>query len=553
MAELQRLVRRKAKKKSRFNEQDYQREKQLRLQQLQGLSMFVDMTDHGKQDRIDRCENDIWEFARTYFPHYFVTETQADWHKTLHEASELKETLVAMAAPRGFAKSTFISFLKPLWWMIYQKRFFILLIMENESKAEMQTWRMLLELQHNERLRNDFGVLVSDVAARGDFATIANGDRPNATRIRALGTGMSARGIVSGQFRPDAIICDDLEDRALARNPARVAELLNLVLSDYLGSTSAEDWIFIWIGTIICRGSALDKILSDEEEVSQELNEHEVQEDEEAEDEQEDQAVVRYIFRAIERNDDGTERSTWEERHPIRKLRRRRRIMKWRFGAEYQNEPREEGGKFKESWFRHWATWPPDFDPRLVLIQIDPSFSDIGDCKAVGVGVKYSHSPEAAAKGLWLDTNGKPFGPGNYVVVLNIMNRKTTISDMVDTTIAWFKHYKAQEINIDGTYSQEYYFDDQFAAAEASAGITLPIFYQRFAEPKPDRIAKLESDVQRGFLVLPPRTKEYPDVEATIQQFTRLGESKINDDGPDMLSAMKDSLIALESPSSVII
>lgn len=507
------LVKRRTKK--RFTDQGWSREMADIRQKLERLTLFEDLTPMA--ERVAACGTDFWKFCKTYFPHYFRSRTQADFHNELVELAQVKETVNVAAEPRGFAKSTIIGFAFSLWNILYERKRFIVICMETDEKAIQQTWRILLELQLNRRIINDFGRIVENVAAQGDFNTLLINDRKATTRVYALGAGMSARGLVNSEVRPDLFICDDMESREVARNPKRVAKLMDLVLSDYLLCMCEEDWTFIVYGTIICVDSMLDQMMNDEE-----------------------RGFNTMKHRAIEIDADGNEYSTWQEVHPLAKLQKLRvNIGITRFSAEKQNEPLEEEGRFRQSWIAHWDKLPEWFNLKKLILQIDPSYSAKGDNKAMTVAGRYMHTNLSPDFGKWRLTDGTILPEGDYTINVELFNRKCSIDEMIVAIYDLRDRWLPEQIICDGTYAQKIIFEREFGRYEAQYG-RLNIKFIDLSESKHERIIALEGPIQRRLILFPrPDNK---DVKTTIMQFVRYQETGMNDDGPDVIAAADEKL-----------
>jgi hypothetical protein len=310
-------------------------------------------------------------------------------------------------------------------------------------------------------------------------------------------------------------IGDDLESRESARNPKRAAKLVDLILSDYLRCMCADHWSFIIIGTVICIDSALDQLMRNEN-------------------------FNRLKHRAIETDAAGNERSTWPEMLPIAKLRLLRQTMGLtKFAAEMQNEPLEEEGIFKQSWFRHWGSLPADMPKKLVL-QLDPSYSATGDNKAFGLGVRYPHTKDSPDFGKWRDARGEIIPEGDYTILIELINRKCSIDEMWMLVYKIFHHWNFSELRIDGTYAQKIIFERELSRFEAQYGRIPNVKFIDLRESKHDRILALESPIERGLILFPPNTTQ--DVRETIKQFTLYGTTGVNDDGPDMIAALDEYL-----------
>lgn len=521
--------------RARIPEALYQEEKRKVLDLLARLQSFEETTPEATQRRVAECENNIWQFAHFYLEHYFTTETQAEFHGDWVKLALAIELLIAIAAPRGFSKSTIFSFLLILHSICYGKKKFIVLMMETFDKAEMQTWRVLLELRYNPRIVSDFGKLVSEESARGDFTTVPVPDRPQGTRLLAMGTGMSMRGLIHAQYRPDLFIGDDLESRALARNPQRVAQLLDLILADYYPAMCAEDFSFVIIGTIICKGSALDRL-------------RKISLGEDSDYESASEKVIFKKYRAIEFDEKGIARSTYPELHPLQKLYDMRDVIgQLRFDSEKQNEPRENSGFIKEDDIRHWTELPEELDLRHVIIPTDPSFSETGDNKAMFPMVKYDHSPKRADWNRWKDSAGKMFDERRYFILLACYNRQESVDLFIEKLYAFQEgKFKPKYILIEGNFNQRAFFERELARYAMQKKIpNLRVRYKINKHAKDDRIAALDSYFRRGEVLLPNRSDS--DTETTVTQLTRYdGGKKIKDDGPDAIAMGIDDLLTGE-------
>lgn len=160
------------------------------------------------------------EFTRLYLGHY----CESDFSPMHEELFGLLESSVdgdasrlAIAAPRGHAKSTLASLALPLWLMLYGRKQFILIVSATKPQATDLLRHIREELAGNELIARDFPHL-----ARREHG-IGTGLQPKPWRtnrltlpgggvIAAFGSHQSLRGVRAGNRRPDLIICDDLEE-----------------------------------------------------------------------------------------------------------------------------------------------------------------------------------------------------------------------------------------------------------------------------------------------------------------------------------------------------
>lgn len=76
---------------------------------------------------------------------------------------------VVVAAPRGFAKTTLVSFGYVLHQVLFGQRRFVVIGSDTADLVEGLCGHLRLELMHNQRLRQDFGHLYDSQGSQGDF------------------------------------------------------------------------------------------------------------------------------------------------------------------------------------------------------------------------------------------------------------------------------------------------------------------------------------------------------------------------------------------------
>src|SRR3990167_1528252 len=108
---------------------------------------------------------------------------------------------VLFMAPRGFGKSYICSVMLPMWLALYKKKQDIFIVSSTISLGKELLRKVRNELENNERIISDFGEQKSDKWTE-EMLVLRNG-----AVIRAKGRGFQIRG-----FRPDMVVCDDLED-----------------------------------------------------------------------------------------------------------------------------------------------------------------------------------------------------------------------------------------------------------------------------------------------------------------------------------------------------
>jgi predicted phage terminase large subunit-like protein len=133
----------------------------------------------------------------------------------LDELRERRGRRIAIAAPRGHAKTTVVGLGYVLWAALYNLEPMIVIVSGASSQATQILSHIKEELLHNPFLQQDFpeicGVLGTAKGPR-PFRT----DRihlPNGVAIRALGAEQRMRGLRQREHRPSLIVVDDLEEQ----------------------------------------------------------------------------------------------------------------------------------------------------------------------------------------------------------------------------------------------------------------------------------------------------------------------------------------------------
>lgn len=180
-----------------------------------------------------------------------------DFHRELWEYCCSEKPLVAIAAPRGHAKSTAVSLSYVLAAALFRNRTFILMISDTYDQAREFLGDIKKELQSNENLIGLFGIkkFVRDTEAD----IIVQMDDGYQFRILAKGSEQKVRGLKWNHMRPDLIVCDDIENDEVVMNQDRREKFRNWVLKALLPCRSRNGIVRI-VGTILHLDSFLARI-----------------------------------------------------------------------------------------------------------------------------------------------------------------------------------------------------------------------------------------------------------------------------------------------------
>lgn len=180
------------------------------------------------------------------------------FHRELWELCCSENALVAVAAPRGHAKSTAVSLAYVLSAALFRDRTFILLVSDTEGQAKEFLGDIKKELQSNENLIALFGVKGFPKDTETDI--IVQMDDGYKFRIVAKGSEQKVRGMKWSHMRPDLIVCDDIENDEIVMNQERREKFRNWMIKALLPCRAKHGIVRI-VGTILHLDSFLARIV----------------------------------------------------------------------------------------------------------------------------------------------------------------------------------------------------------------------------------------------------------------------------------------------------
>ena len=159
-----------------------------------------------KQKRIDFLKSDFESFCKYYFPNY-TTADFADFHLDFANKIIAHSVIyITRAFPRDHAKSVEADLFIPIFLKFTGRLKNMLLVSYNEGNATELLMPLMVNLESNQRIINDYGVQRSSKWEAGNFKT-AHG-----CSFRSIGTGQSPRGTRNDEARPDYIVVDDADE-----------------------------------------------------------------------------------------------------------------------------------------------------------------------------------------------------------------------------------------------------------------------------------------------------------------------------------------------------
>ncbi len=311
----------------------------------------------------------------------------SDWHRGLIKLVTCPR--IAIAAPRGFAKSTYFSFFYPLYLALEFPGVKIMLISATGDLATTWLTKIKVNLEANEKIFEMYGNQEGSTW-RTDEIHLKNG-----SIIMAKGAGKQVRG-----FRPDVIIGDDLEtDEMVASKDQR--NKFDEWFWKTLNNTLRGKGQIIVIGTILHTDSFLSELIK--------------------------KGRHGWETRLYTAEKDG--KPLWPDEWPMpRLIDKKKEIGQYAYAQEFLNDPIPDNmRKFQERWFQYF-----DQEPKgcVYFTTVDPAIDlkDTSDCTAILTCA---------------------VDPDKNIYVVDYINKRLLPSETIDAIFHVYERFKPQIVGIE--------------------------------------------------------------------------------------------------------
>lgn len=482
---------------------------------------------------------DLAFFGRAYLPHYFSkaspafhAELDCLWHEVWkcpalnREAIKLlptkQGTRQAIAAPRGHAKSTNLTFKDTLHAILHAYKHYIIIMSDVADQANGFLGAIKEELEDNDAIREDFGDLAGRVW-RDDVIVTKTG-----IKVQAKGAGQKVRGLKHKHWRPDLIVLDDIENDENVRTPEQRAKLESWF---YKAVSKCGDSYtdIIYIGTILHYDSLLSKVLKNPGYKSRKykainsfsrspLWEQWAELYNDLSDPAHQQTARDFFERNKTEMLEGTD-VLWEEKLSYYDLMEMRLTEgDASFNSELQNEPiNPEDCLFNEEWFEYFEMTEIDLtDKRNRIVGfVDPSLgkSKKSDTSAI-VTLVQDHVTGYI-----------------YVLDADVMRRHPDqiIEDSIQKAI-WLETEYGRKYEAFGAETNQFqwFLKEQLAKESARRGVYLPIVEVNQTSDKTLRIQTLQPYIKNKYI-------RFRKNQKTLLEQLKYFPMADHDDGPDAL------------------
>ena len=458
-------------------------------------------------------------FVSNYFPHYVRSSSRSQLHNYLFEhlpqvLQQPSSVHLAIAAPRGEAKSTLVSQLFTLYCLVAQKKRYALIVMDSIDQVYPMLEAIKVELEFNQRLRVDF----PEIAGQGRVWQAATIVTKANQKVQVAGSGKKLRGLRHGAYRPDLVVLDDIENDEQVRSPEQRDKLHDWLKKTVLPLGAAGDKLdVVYIGTILHYDSVLNRTLSSKAWKTAKFKALIRQPDDMSLwDKWEDfylnegEAVADAFYSQNKSAMDKGAVVSWAARPILTLMKIRARDGHATFDSEYQNDPLSSDDAMFANALTYWTELPGEL---VYFGALDPSLGKAGA----------SRDPSAILVGGYHRETGKL-----YVIEAQVKKRLPDL--IIEDVIRMQKQYQCQRWFVETVQFQEF-LKDELVKRSAQRGIPVPATATKPNTDKMLRIESLQPHMANGLILL-------HSSQATLISQLRHFPKADHDDGPDALEML---------------
>ena len=426
-----------------------------------------------------------------------ATETP-QFHRTFWEYCCSSEAFVAIAAPRGHAKSTAVTHTYTLASLLFRERDYAIIVSATVAQSIQFLGELKKELAENDDLRALFGIGSFIKDTEDDF--IMEMEDSHQFRVQAKGAEQKVRGLKWKSKRPNLIIVDDLEEDEAVQSKDR-RDKFRRWFNGALLPCRSENGIVRVIGTILHMDSLLEGLMPERQLVGYK-SKNLVRED------LCEYSSVRTPWKSIKfrAHTEDFSKILWPERWSANKLKEERARYVSQgladvYSQEYLNIPLDESNTF----FRR-----SDFLPRKEEDKKKTLNYYITADLAVSKADRSDYSVFAVAG---TDDNG-------LLHLVNVVRDRMDAQEIVDTILMLQKLYKPRIFGIEQGVIQKSI--GPFLNREMlTTGVFVPIVMLKPSADKITRARSIQARMRAGACKFDKDAEWYATFEEELMRFPR--------------------------------
>ncbi len=230
------------------------------------------MEDKEIQQVLTQCSISTRVMASTFFPDRFSLPFSDAVHGEIFDLVDSDAQKVAIAAPRGWGKTSIVALALMARWILFRYTGFIVYINKSHDAASLQTENLRRELVTNREIKAFFGSFKHRDVNNKEFDEVFSKKAWVAydTLVWPRGAGQQVRGVLFKNDRPGLIVIDDLEDPEKVNNDEIRKGWYEWLYADVIKAVPrvgpmAKQWKIVYIDTLKHEDSVLQKLLNSSE------------------------------------------------------------------------------------------------------------------------------------------------------------------------------------------------------------------------------------------------------------------------------------------------
>jgi len=228
--------------------------------------------DKETQEILSQCAISTEIFAKTFFPERFFLPFTKNVHGKIFELIDSPANKVAIAAPRGWGKTSIVALALIARWILFHYTNFVCYINKSHDAASLQTENLRRELVSNRMIKHIFGDFKQRDVNKHEFEEVFSKKSWVAynTLVWPRGAGQQVRGVLFKNDRPGLIVIDDLEDPEKIENEEIRKGWLRWLYADVVKAVPrvgpmANKYKIVYIDTLKHEDSTLQHLLDSTE------------------------------------------------------------------------------------------------------------------------------------------------------------------------------------------------------------------------------------------------------------------------------------------------
>ncbi len=440
----------------------------------------------------------FWYFFHIYFSHYVQYKTAEFQQEIMRELESSSTNNLYIVAFRNSGKSTIVTTAYPLWAILgEQQKKYVLIFSKTQGQAKQILKNIREEAESNDILKQDLGPFKeeSEYGSNGEWSSTTLVFSNTGARIKIASVDEGIRGLRHKQYRPDLIICDDVEDINSTKTREGRDKTYKWLRGDVIPAGD-RDTRLIAVGNLLHEDSLLMRLKEDTEN---------------------DRATGAFLIYPL-LDENGV--SLWPDKYPDSESIKvqEKEIGSW---IDWQREfllniVPDTDQVIHKNWIQYYGNLPErghTFAGVRVGIDLAISTKDTADKTAMVSGVCHYYEREL------------------FIYILpNPVNKRLTAPDTLSQCQLLYEHYRKEKM-----YPKLIVEDVGYQKAIIQHLEEKKILAQSFKPGRSDkreRLALTSSKIKSGHILFP-----YEGCEQLIQQLTHFGVEK-HDDLADAFSTL---------------